>query len=825
MKDISNIMLERRGLIRVFNKFKDYRIIAICAPAGYGKSVAVTQWLDKDTRAKAIFSMDEFDNNLAGFCERFCAALQLCQPQNQTLANIITHAFFQDTPSEFALRAVSALSKRKQAVLAIDNLHSICSSEIMRLLLVLIKRLPSNFKLVLISRSDLPLELSDLVVKGQIAYVNTEHFLFTDKDIMALYKKRGTPITQEHALHISQQTQGWAIGINAFLLSDEEPSGKVYDYLDNFTQLNIWEKYDETIRDFMLRTAALRELTPPLCNVIAEVDSSDCILKRLTQTGAFIVTQPTGTYQYHKLFQQFLLRKARKRGEMFMQALLKTEGYWHLSNSDFYNAIDCFIRCKYHLGIAKCFDLLETVGHKDFVVERLLPILKHEVVLDTAKKHPHLLRLTSFCALVEGRIDDMASIMDEYYDKHPQIIFHNPAHDIHYVRMMDFRIPLSKIINEMEVPDNPSNYAIAKRDMSMHMPFMHRGIRDYSEMAAGDIVENVIAQKSAKLGWLYGERRLLLNEIIIAELLYEQGDLEKAHEYAIRANAMIKSHTISDTKLCAMLALVRVLDALDEFGEADAILKSTSQMIAEDRAPHLYYNFNACILRRQINAGNIKAAEGWIEAKTFGDLSLREMYIALTTCRALIAAKKYAAALILLNKALAIAISHNRPLDIIEARILLAIACWEKKKGFQTEAIEHLEEACLTAYPYNYVQMFICEGAKLSGMLLRLQNRVAQRNTEAKEHLGFIKILYLKTSKSNNVRPQNEPFKELLKFTDKQKVIMNLLCKGKTYNEISKTVGIKQSSLRNHITLIYKKLGVTNIADAIAKIDAIKPLE
>ena len=113
----NNIILERHGLTRVFNRFKNRRVIAICAPAGYGKTVAVTQWLDKDSRAKAIFSVDEYDNNLANFCERFCGVLRICQPQNKTLSEIIIQTSFQSAPDVFTLRAISALSGKKQAVL------------------------------------------------------------------------------------------------------------------------------------------------------------------------------------------------------------------------------------------------------------------------------------------------------------------------------------------------------------------------------------------------------------------------------------------------------------------------------------------------------------------------------------------------------------------------------------------------------------------------------------------------------------------------------------------------------------------------------------
>ena len=131
----TGIMLERRNLNNIFNKFKNHRIVVVCAPAGYGKTMAVNGWLAKDTRVKAIFSLDEYGNHLSGFCERFCSALLTCQPRNQTLDDIVSHPSFQSAPDEFTLRAVAALSARKYAVIAIDDLHLIHDSAVLQLLL------------------------------------------------------------------------------------------------------------------------------------------------------------------------------------------------------------------------------------------------------------------------------------------------------------------------------------------------------------------------------------------------------------------------------------------------------------------------------------------------------------------------------------------------------------------------------------------------------------------------------------------------------------------------------------------------------------------
>ncbi|MCL2840373.1 MAG: LuxR C-terminal-related transcriptional regulator [Defluviitaleaceae bacterium] len=815
MNTMNNIMLERSGLLRIFKGLEKYKVVVVSAPAGYGKTVAVTQWLSKDDRANAICYTDEYDNILSYFCRRFCTALRDCQPQNQTLIDIISHEFFQNAPDEFSLRAISALSEKEQAVLVIDDLHLIHNDAILKLLLVFIKRLPENFQVVLISRHDLPHDLSELWLKGQIGRVNAEQLLFNNKDIMALYKKRGGQITNKQAEKISRQTHGWAIGINAYLLSNGDLSEQVYNYLEDFIQINIWEKWDKKTRNFMICTANLRELVPSLCEALTGLDNSDKFLKELVQKGAFITRLQRGAYRYHHLFQQFLMQMAGERGEEFLQSLVEKEGYWYLSQNDFYNAIDCFIRCKNYDGIMKCNDLLTISDHNLFSIERLLPIIKHPEVVASAEKYPQLTFLMALFAFAEGQAETATSFMDIFYDKCSEY-----AYSIFYMRLFDFRISLSQILSCISKPLTKFEYLIPNWTVSFHMPLLHRGIVDFSEIAIGDASENMKDLILKVGGWLSGEVTSMSASTIIAGLYYEQGQLEKAHEYALKAIVEIKNHFTSESKFCAISTLVYVLDALGETNEATTVIGSISTMIEADRAYHLSNNFNALIMRRNLTAVDKKNMEGWIKTQIIDSPTLWRMYNDFTTCRVFIAIGKYDSALILLRKVLKIANAYNRVLDIIEAQILMAVAYWIKKRRFQNEAFECLENAVRGAYPYGYVQMFINEGSTLASMLYKLKKRIELHGGEDEKFISFIKMLYFETRDNINDGLTNESEKVSLKFTDKQKEVMFLLCEGKSYREIANTLGIKQTTLRSRIELIYSKLEVSNVIDAVSKAKA-----
>jgi len=186
----------------------------------------------------------------------------------------------------------------------------------------------------------------------------------------------------------------------------------------------------------------------------------------------------------------------------------------------------------------------------------------------------------------------------------------------------------------------------------------------------------------------------------------------------------------------------------------------------------------------------------------------------------------YDSAIILLTKVLGLAETFDRTLDIIEAKILLAIAYWKKKRTFEKEVMKLLESAVSLAYGYGYTQLFVNEGAELSNMLKRLEKRVQQLNKDAQSvPASFVKMLYLKTMEhqsSGLTSGQTEP---PVKFTDKQKTVMKLLCEGKSYNEIAEQIGVKRPTLRSHISLIYKKLNVTSGVDAVKKIKSLDLLK
>ena len=216
----------RTALMKLLDNISKMRVIYIHAPAGFGKTTSSHLWLEhraKTTKLSKIWlNLDEYDNKTSEFCRRFVFALANLQPENHALRELAAHPVFNTAPIEFTLHALGVFTEsRDKYIFAFDDLHTIKNDEILKLLPVLLKRLPENCMVLFLSRSAPPDCLSEMVAKEEVAVVDAGYLQFTGGEIKAFFDKNGRYITSKQADEILASTGGWAIGIRALLLSDE----------------------------------------------------------------------------------------------------------------------------------------------------------------------------------------------------------------------------------------------------------------------------------------------------------------------------------------------------------------------------------------------------------------------------------------------------------------------------------------------------------------------------------------------------------------------------------------------------------------------------
>jgi len=828
---VTTTQAPRTKLMKLLDGLSEKRLIYIHAPAGYGKTVSAQLALGRKNAEgvkHAWITLDEYDNQITGFCKRFAAALLSLQPGNAKLREVVNHPSFKAAADEFAIHALSEFSANAQKyILVIDDLHVIRDESVLKLFRVLYGRLPPNFTVFLLSRSSPPDIFAELTLKDALAVVGTEELRFSDDEIKAFFDKNGHCITRKQADDICRLTGGWAIGLRALLISGgDSRDAKLTDrYLEAFLKEHVWEKWDKRTRTCMMKASVATELTPNLFNALAGVRDGGKILAELAIENAFLRTLGNGAYKFHDLFRDFLMNMLEQEGNSAKSEQRKKAGDWFYKHKDYYRAVEYYFKCGDTSGVAKCLKLMYNHNSSYASIEDTVAIIWLSVSNATIKEYPFLLETLAWAAYVEGRGVEMEDCLDRYFKQLPRIILQNPtsAQTAFLLRIMDYRNSMIEVTKSLKKLPLKLFTQANTPSISQNMPFAHRCSRDFSEYAPDNI--NAFKLFRETIGVLIGDEYETAELAIRAGLAYECGNINTAHEFALSANAKVKEHFSPEIQFCAFMILAAVLDAFGRRADAEKNLEAADAMIERYKAYYLNANFRAFYCRLALADGDVETAQNWIkgnEESPYNAISFYKLYRHFTGARAYIVIEDYNTAILYLKKLLELSQSYRRPLDIIEACTLLAIAYRKKSGSGRAAALEYLEQAISEAYKYGYTQIFTNEGADLVNMLHIMQKRAVQSDFHKNGGVPvtFIKSLYF------SALAASKRFKGLgggrvpknLNFTKQQKIVMRSMCDGCNRNEIAEIMGISPDGVKSHVKLIYKKLDVSGSADAVVKI-------
>jgi LuxR family maltose regulon positive regulatory protein len=164
-------------------------VSVVIAPAGYGKTTLLTEWIDTAHPSVAWLSLDEGDNDPVRFWSYVVAALDARQAGLGETARLLLAA---PQPLSYAA-VVSALCNDILALpqaltLVLDDYHVIDEPAIHAAVAYLIDHQPPNLRLVIGSRVDPPLPLPRLRARDQLREVRVESLRFTPEEARAFLR-------------------------------------------------------------------------------------------------------------------------------------------------------------------------------------------------------------------------------------------------------------------------------------------------------------------------------------------------------------------------------------------------------------------------------------------------------------------------------------------------------------------------------------------------------------------------------------------------------------------------------------------------------------
>jgi LuxR family maltose regulon positive regulatory protein len=295
------------------------RLILIAAPAGFGKTSILTEWLatlDGDT-AVAWVSLDERDDPENQFWAYVITALDRAVPGVGTTALDLLAAA---NPTEAALATLinDLDASAREIVLVLDDLHTIENPAIHAGLAFLVDGLPENVRLVIATRADPPLPLARLRALGGLLELRAADLRFTaDEAAEYLNGSMGLGVGDDDVRALGERTEGWIAAIQlaalslrgrddaaAFIAGFAGDDRYVVDYLVE----EVLQQQDDAVRTFLLETSILSRLTGDLCDAVTGTTGGGGILESLDRANLFLVPLDDRRewYRYHHLFGEML---------------------------------------------------------------------------------------------------------------------------------------------------------------------------------------------------------------------------------------------------------------------------------------------------------------------------------------------------------------------------------------------------------------------------------------------------------------------------------------------------------------------------------------
>lgn len=126
----------------------------------------------------------------------------------------------------------------------------------------------------------------------------------------------------------------------------------------------------------------------------------------------------------------------------------------------------------------------------------------------------------------------------------------------------------------------------------------------------------------------------------------------------------------------------------------------------------------------------------------------------------------------------------------------------------------------MEAQPLGYEQLFFNDGAKIKNILSELRHWTMRSDYDGPLTDEFVRRLYIGAAEQadRGIGAAGNKKSEMgVKLTPRQKTVAELMCRGYSYRKIAEELGIQFSTVRSHIELIYRKLDVSTMDEAIKK--------
>ncbi|MGD9093849.1 MAG: LuxR C-terminal-related transcriptional regulator [Anaerolineales bacterium] len=313
------VLVPRAHLVEKINAGLDCKLTLISAPAGFGKTTLLAEWVASSSRPIAWISLDDGDNDQIRFLTYLIVAIQGIHDKfGQTTLELLQSP--QPSSTENILTALinEIAELQNPFLLILDDYHVISDRQVHRTVTYLIEYQPRQMHVILSTRADPPWPLSRYRGRGELNELRVNDLRFSvDETLTFLNEVMNLKLSTDDVATLDERTEGWIAGLQMAALSlqgrkDTTTFMKAFSgshrYVLDYLLEEVLLRQSEAVREFLLKTSILNRMTAPLCNIITGRQDSQDILRDLEAANLFLLPldDERGWYRYHHLFVSLL---------------------------------------------------------------------------------------------------------------------------------------------------------------------------------------------------------------------------------------------------------------------------------------------------------------------------------------------------------------------------------------------------------------------------------------------------------------------------------------------------------------------------------------
>lgn len=424
----------RRALLARLEAGLSRKLTLIAAPAGFGKTTLLSDWIAAGSRPAAWVSLDARDNDPARFAAYVVAALG-------TLELGLGQAGAGRPPERGAAPALEAVFTAlinqatevgEDFALVLDDYHVITAPAIHAGLSFLLDHLPAQMHVVLTSRSEPPLPLAQWRARGQLVELRAADLRFTPDEVRAfLNETMDLHLGDEAVAALAARSEGWVASLQlAALAAQAQPPAAAlpepalaepalagsHRYLVDYLAEQVLLQQPPEVQAFLIATAPLERLCAPLCAAMLAEEpeaggaalNAQAQLDYVDRANLFLTAldDQRQWYRYHPLFAEFLQARLRQQPAERWAQLNRRAARWCEHNQLMEDAVRYALAARdYDLATRLIEDVAETLWGRSQILTMLTWL--HAMPADLVRAQPRLGLQMAWAHAINGHLDEV----------------------------------------------------------------------------------------------------------------------------------------------------------------------------------------------------------------------------------------------------------------------------------------------------------------------------------------------------------------------------------------------------------------------------------